>query len=79
MSTMFLWLFCLHGGQNVAFKVLSFFPQRFGQGLMKYSNGNSYEGGFVYDLCNNHGMMRYKDGSEYVGNWSNGLVRCRFY
>ena len=49
--------------------------QRYGQGVMKYSNGDVYEGVFEYDLCSKSGKMTYKDGSVYEGNWDNGLVR----
>ena len=49
--------------------------QRFGQGVMKYSNGDVYEGVFEYDLCSKSGRMTYKDGSVYEGNWLNNLVR----
>ena len=48
--------------------------QRYGQGVMKYSNGDVYEGVFEYDLCNKNGKMTYKDGSVYEGSWLNGLV-----
>ena len=51
------------------------FFQRYGQGVMKYSNGDVYEGVFEYDLCSKSGKMTYKDGSVYEGNWDNGLVR----
>ena len=49
--------------------------QRYGQGVMKYSNGDVYEGVFEYDLCSKFGKMTYKNGSVYEGNWDNGLVR----
>lgn len=52
--------------------------QRYGQGVMKYSNGDVYNGGFEYDLCSKNGKMTYKDGSVYEGLWSNGLVRIIF-
>jgi len=42
---------------------------------MKYSNGDTYEGVFEYDLCSKQGKMTYKDGSVYEGSWTNGLVR----
>ena len=48
--------------------------QRYGQGVMKYSNGDTYEGVFEYDLRSKVGKMTYKDGSVYEGSWVNGLV-----
>ena len=41
---------------------------------MKYSNGDTYEGVFEYDLRSKQGKMTYKDGSVYEGSWANGLV-----
>ena len=41
---------------------------------MKYSNGDTYEGMFEYDLRSKQGKMTYKDGSVYEGSWANGLV-----
>ena len=49
--------------------------QRYGQGVMKYGNGDVYEGVFEYDLYSKFGKMTYKNGSVYEGNWDNGLVR----
>ena len=54
---------------------MTFVLQRFGQGVMKYRNGDVYEGIFEYDLYSKVGKMMYKDGSVYEGSWSNGLVR----
>ena len=53
--------------------------QRFGQGVMKYSNGDIYEGVSEYDLRSKCGKMTYKDGSEYEGSWENGLVTSRAF
>lgn len=55
------------------------FVQHFGQGVMKYSNGDVYEGMFEYDLRSKNGKMTYKDGSVYDGSWLNGLVRMLDY
>lgn len=41
---------------------------------MKYTNGDTYEGVFEYDLRSKQGKMTYKDGSVYEGSWANGLV-----
>ena len=41
---------------------------------MKYSNGDTYEGVFEYDLRSKQGKMTYKNGSVYEGSWANGLV-----
>ena len=46
---------------------------------MKYSNGDTYEGVFEYDLRSKQGKMTYKDGSVYEGSWANGLVAIAFF
>ena len=40
-----------------------------GQGVMQYSNGNSYEGQWQQGRRHGRGMMKYKNGDSYAGQW----------
>ena len=44
-----------------------------GKGIMKYKNGDEYDGEWLYDMKNGKGIMIYKDGTKYDGEWKNDL------
>lgn len=44
-----------------------------GQGKMKYSDGSSYEGNWLYGAWHGSGILNYANGSWYSGNWKMGV------
>ena len=44
-----------------------------GKGIMKYYNGDEYEGEWLNDQKNGKGTMKYNDGLKYDGEWKNDL------
>ena len=42
---------------------------RSGRGMMRYANGDIYEGMFVAEKREGKGRLVYLDGSEYDGSW----------
>eukprot|EP00694_Reclinomonas_americana_P006469 EC796732.1.p1 GENE.EC796732.1~~EC796732.1.p1 ORF type:complete len:133 (+),score=9.92 EC796732.1:47-445(+) len=47
--------------------------KRFGYGVMKWSNGMVYSGGWKEDLPDGIGTCQFPDGSRYEGQWKAGL------
>ena len=40
-------------------------------GIMKYSNGDKYDGNWINDAKNGQGKMEYANGDIYNGRWKN--------
>lgn len=40
-----------------------------GQGLMKYANGDTYDGSWAENLPNGYGRFAWNDGRFYEGEW----------
>lgn len=49
--------------------------QKTGKGLMKFENGDQFEGEYFEDKIEGYGIMNYKAGKilRYEGFWSNGI------
>ena len=43
-----------------------------GEGILKWSDGKHYEGGFVNDEREGYGIFTWKDGRIYGGEWKKG-------
>ena len=43
-----------------------------GKGLLKFSNGDIYEGYFANDKLNGYGTITHKDGTTKSGHWKDG-------
>jgi uncharacterized protein (TIGR02145 family) len=44
-----------------------------GQGIMKYQNGDVYNGSWLLGIKSGQGEMSYKNGTSYSGQWTNDL------
>jgi uncharacterized protein (TIGR02145 family) len=44
-----------------------------GQGIMKYQNGDVYNGSWLLGIKSGQGEMSYKNGTSYRGEWANDL------
>ncbi len=45
-----------------------------GQGVFKYENGVTYEGGFQKGQFHGEGVLIYPNGGRYKGKWDNGKL-----
>jgi len=45
-----------------------------GQGIYKFTSGNTYSGDWVNGVMTGFGKMVYADGSQYEGQWCNNLM-----
>lgn len=46
-----------------------------GFGIMKFKNGNSYEGSWKRNQFNGYGKMNFKNGDIYTGNWKENKIQ----
>jgi hypothetical protein len=47
--------------------------KRNGYGILRFTNGDHYEGGFKDDHMNGMGTFFYADGGKYVGSWMDDM------
>ena len=45
--------------------------------MLRYHQGDVYEGQFDHNLRSGKGIMQYRTGGEYVGDWQAGQVRSQ--
>lgn len=68
------------GGEKITYKDESFYEGdvftssnnkklRYGKGVMKYNNGDVYNGDWILDNKSGEGVMTYKDGTKHKGKW----------
>ena len=62
----------IHGGEVVNFVNGVYEGNRYGKGIMTYTNGDRYEGDWKYDKKHGVGIMTYANGDRYEGDWNDG-------
>lgn len=55
-----------------AYEGMRFHGKRVGHGIMRYCNGDVYEGDFLNDFCHGEGRLRTFDGDVYSGSFIEG-------
>jgi len=44
-----------------------------GKGIMRFDNGNVFDGDWVHGVINGQGKMTYANGDIYIGEWANNM------